>query len=218
MVRRPRIGGRAKPKGYPIGPGRMEQVLREATAFFGGRSDVHKAARGIARRLGDLEIDYAIAGALAVNAHGEPRMTADVDVLVTPEGLARFKDACLGRGYVEKFPGSRGVRDTVNQVSVDFLLTGGYPGDGKPKPIRFPDPSKAGIETEDYRVLSLPTLIELKLASGMTGPNRLQDLADVIALIRAKKLPESYAGELHPYVRPKYRELWRPAQQPKEPE
>ncbi len=218
MVRRVKRAGRAKSAPYGLAPGRMEQVLREATAFFGGRSDVHKAARGIARRLGDLGIDYAIAGALAVNAHGEPRMTSDVDVLVTPEGLARFKDACLGRGYVEKFPGSRGVRDTENEVSVDFLLTGGYPGDGKPKPIRFPDPSKAGIETEEYRVLSLPTLIELKIASGMTAPHRHLDLGDVVALIRAKRLPRSFGAKLHSFVREKYRELWQQAREPKEPE
>jgi hypothetical protein len=194
----------------------MEQVLREASAFFGGRSDVHKAARKIARTLEGLGVDYAIAGALAVNAHGEPRMTSDVDVLVTPEGLARFKEACLGRGYVEKFAGSRGVRDTENKVGVDFLLTGGYPGDGNRKPIRFPDPSEAGTGADDYRVLSLPTLIELKLASGMTAPHRYLDLGDVVALIRARKLPVSFGAKLHPFVRRKYRELWQQAKAPKE--
>src|SRR5213593_4315584 len=115
MVRPGKAASRARGRPYPRRPGRMEQVLREATAFFGGRSDVHKAARKIARTLEGLGIDYAIVGALAVNAHGEPRMTSDVDVLVTPEGLARFKDACLCRGYVEKFGGSRGVRDTENR-------------------------------------------------------------------------------------------------------
>ena len=218
MVRRVKRAGRAKPAPYGLAPGRMEQVLREADAFFNGRSGVHRTAEKISRTLEGLGIDYAIAGALAVNAHGEPRMTADVGVLVTPEGLARFKDACLGRGYVEKFPGSRRVRDTENEVSVDFLLTGSYPGDGKPKPIPFPDPSKAGIETEEYRVLSLPTLIELKIASGMTATHRYLDLGDVIALIRAKRLPKSFGAKLHSFVREKYRELWRHAQAPKEPQ
>ncbi|MGH7150144.1 MAG: hypothetical protein ACREIU_05585 [Planctomycetota bacterium] len=218
MVRPAKPGKRARPRAYPIQPGRMDQVLREADAFFGGRSRVHRAAAKISKTLEGLGIDFAICGALAVNAYGEPRMTSDVDVLVTPDGLARFKAACLGRGYVEKFAGSRGVRDTENKVAVDFLLTGGLPGDGKPKPIRFPDPAKVGVEAGPYRVLALPTLVELKLASGMTAPQRLQDLADVIALIRAKKLPESYADELHPYVRSKYHELWRSAQAPKEME
>ena len=34
-----------------------------------------------------------------------------------------------------------------------------------------------------YEQLSLPKLIELKLASGMTAPGRLKDLADVQELI-----------------------------------
>jgi len=195
----------------------MEEVLREAEAFFGGRSNVHKAAEKIARTLDGLGVDYAIAGALAVNYHIRPRMTEDVDVLLTPEGLARFKDACLGRGYVEKFSGSRGVRDTENKVAIDFLLAGEYPGDGKAKPLRFPDPSTAGVEGDEYRVLSLRTLIELKIASGMTAPRRLRDLADVMDIIYAKVLPLSFADELDPYVRGKYRQLWRTAQEPPKP-
>jgi hypothetical protein len=58
----------------------------------------------------------------------------------------------------------------------------------------------------------LPRLIELKLASGMTAPHRLKDLADVVELVRAVHLPEELAGELDPYVREKYLELWRAAQ------
>ena len=58
----------------------------------------------------------------------------------------------------------------------------------------------------------MPALIELKLASGMTAPHRLKDLADVLELIRALALAESLAGELNPYVREKYLELWRAAQ------
>ncbi len=216
MVRPTKAGKQARARSYALNPGRMDQVLREADAFFDGRSGVHRTAEKISRTLEGLGIDYTIAGALAVNAYGEPRMTADVNVLVTPEGLARFKDACLGRGYVERIAGSRGVRDTENEVGVDFLLTGGYPGDGKPKAIRFPDPAKVGVVSGPYRVLALPTLIELKLASGMTAPHRLQDLADVIALIRAAKLPESFDAKLHPFVREKYRELWQQAKAPKE--
>lgn len=186
----------------------MNEVLREAEAFFGGHSRVHRAAEKIARSLDGLGIDYAIARGLAVNFHGRSRMTEDVDVLLTAESLRKFKEACLGRGYLEKFPGSRGVRDTENRVPIDFLLAGGYPGDGKPKPIRFPDPATAGIESDRYRVLSLPILIELKLASGMTAPGRPYDLGDVMELIRVRKLPESFGDSLHPYVRAKYRELW----------
>ena len=65
---------------------------------------------------------------------------------------------------------------------------------------------------ERFALLPLPTLVELKLASGMTAPHRLRDLADVIELIRVNALQEDLAESLDPYVQEKYRELWRAAQ------
>jgi hypothetical protein len=97
-------------------------------------------------------------------------------------------------------------------VSIDVLIAGDYPGDGQPKPVAFPHPSDAAIEGERFRVLALPRLTELKLASGMTAAHRLKDLADVLELIRATRLPAELAADRHPYVRDKYLELWRAAQ------
>ena len=57
-------------------------------------------------------------------------------VLLRPNDLLVFKKAWLGRGWVEKFAGSRGIRDAVDQVNIDVLLAGDFPGDGLPKPIR----------------------------------------------------------------------------------
>jgi hypothetical protein len=55
----------------------------------------------------------------------------------------------------------------------------------------------------------LTSLIELKLASGMTGGvARMKDLADVVSLIQSLDLPLDLSQELDPYVRPKYEELW----------
>jgi hypothetical protein len=199
-----------------IGPGsveqRFERALENAERFFMGTGQVHQAALAIARRLDAANIPYAIAGAMALGAHGYERVTADVDVLLTREGLVRFKQACLGRGYVDKFPGSKGVRDTENGVVIDVLIAGDFPGDGLPKPVAFPDPALVAVDGERFRILSLPTLIELKLASGMTAPHRLKDLADVLELVRAAKLPAELAASLDPYVRDKYLELWRAAQ------
>ena len=61
-------------------------------------------------------------------------------------------------------------------------------------------------------LLLLAKLVELKLASGMTAPHRLRDLADALELIRAARLPASFAQELDPYVRDRYAELWRAGQ------
>jgi hypothetical protein len=75
-------------------------------------------------------------------------------------------------------------------VSVDFLIAGEFPGDGRPKPVSFPNPGSVARSETSVRVLDLRTLIELKLASGMSSPDRLQDLADVLSLIRANRLPD----------------------------
>jgi hypothetical protein len=173
---------------------------------------VHRAMSELARRLDDAGIPYAIAGAMALNAHGYERVTTDVDILLTSEGLTQFKAQNLGRGYVELFEGSKGVRDTENDVPIDILVAGEFPGDGKPKPIAFPDPAALPSVGERFRIVPLTTLLELKLASGMTAPHRLKDLADVLETIRILRLPETLAETLHPYVRDKFIELWRAAQ------
>jgi hypothetical protein len=191
----------------------IEEVLRRTGEYFMGLSPVHRAAERISRALADMNIPFAIVGALAANAHGHVRTTADVDILLTPDGLKAFKERWLGLGWVEAFSGSKGLRDAENNVKIDVLLAGDYPGDGKPKPVVFPDPSKsAELSASGLPVLRLPLLLELKLASGMTAPARLQDLADVLALIRVNKLPRDYSMKLNEYVRAKFDELWQLAQ------
>lgn len=188
----------------------LDEVFDRVGAFFMNKSPQHEAARRITRTLDEMGIPYAIAGAMAVNAHGHRRTTEDVDLLMTREGLAAFKARWLGLGWVNLFAGSKSVRDTEANVKIDVLITGEFPGDGKPKPIAFPDPGVAEPNPAGYPVLPLPTLIELKLASAMTAPHRPRDYDDVIQLIRANKLPEDFAVD--PYVADKYREMWANAQ------
>lgn len=173
-----------------------------------GSADVNLAARALARRLDEAGIPYAIAGALALNAHGYRRFTEDVDVLLTERGLADFKARWLGRGYVERVAGGRGMRDTEHNVRIDVIVTGDFPGDGKPKPIAFPDPSVA-LHGAEFNVLPIPTLVALKLASGMTALHRAKDIGDVVELIRSAHLPRTLGAELDPSVRDKYFELWQ---------
>jgi hypothetical protein len=59
-------------------------------------------------------------------------------------------------------------------------------------------------------------LIELKLASGMTGLGRRKDLADVQELIRALDLDASVASRLDPSVRGVYLELYDELRQARE--
>jgi hypothetical protein len=177
------------------------------------KSPIHEAMRLLNRTFSDMNISFAIASAMAANAHGHRRTTADVDILIRSEDLQRFKDVHIGRGWVNKFEGSKNFRDAVNGVDIDALITGQFPGDGKPKSIAFPDPKDvAEIHEDGIPYISLPTLLNLKIASGMTAAHRLQDLADAIQLIKAKRLPIEFASDLDPFVQAKFHELWHAAQ------
>jgi hypothetical protein len=194
----------------------LDAALERLGAYFTNESPIQKAAHAVARELDALGIDYAISGALALAAHGLVRATEDVDILIERDGLRRFKEAWLGKGYVNLRPGGKAVRDTVHGVRIDFLIQGEFPGDGAPKPVAFPEPRQASIESGRLRVLALPRLLELKLASGMTAPHRLQDLADVQRMIAIRALPLEFVEQLDPYVKAKYEELWHSAQHPPE--
>jgi hypothetical protein len=176
--------------------------------FFMGTDPVHATLLNITKKLEELGLDYAVSGALALGAHGYVRATVDVDLLVTREGHRILRERLDGSGYVPPFAGSRNLRDAQTGVRIEFLITGEFPGDGKPKPVSFPDPADACMEIDGIDYLRLEMLIELKLASGMTNPNRLKDLADVQELIRALRPPRALSERLSPYVRDKFLELW----------
>jgi len=148
-----------------------------AERFFMGESEVQKALQKVCAALDADGIPYAVAGAMALNAHGYRRVTTDVDRLLTRAGLDAFKARHLGRGWVERFPGSKRMRDTEHNVKIDIVLAGDYPGDGLPKPVAFPDPAVAE-RAGAVAVLPVKHLVELKLASGLSnrrpheGPRR----------------------------------------------
>ncbi len=183
-------------------------ALSEGSRHFDEKSAVFDALRKIAKRLGDLGIPYVIVGGMALFRHGLRRFTEDVDVLVTPEDLKKIHENLEGPGFRPPFARSKHLRDSELGVKIEFLTTGDYPGDGKEKPVAFPDPRAVGFEDDGIFYLQLPTLIELKLASGMTNLGRLKDLADVLELIKLLNLPADYGDQLNPFVREKFVELW----------
>ncbi len=188
--------------------------FKEGSMHFEKESSVHKAMERITKRLDQLGIHYAIVGGMALFFHGVRRFTEDVDILVTREGLEEIHRRLEGLGYLPPFKGSKHLRDTDGGVRIEFLIAGDFPGDGLPKPIAFPDPSSAAVEIEGMRFISLPHLIELKLASGMTNLKRGQDLVDVQRTIETLGLSEDFASQLHPFVQEKYREVWEIATMP----
>jgi hypothetical protein len=187
----------------------FDATVREAGDFFVKRGPLHETLRRLAARLDAEGIPYALIGGMALGGHGYVRMTEDVHVLMTAEGLVRFTERCVGRGWVAAHPGAaRMFRDATSGVRIKVLVSGDFPGDGRPKPVCFPDPAEA-VERDGLRLLPLPRLVELKLASGSSAPHRLRDLADVQELIKVRGLDEAFGTQLDPSVRSVYLELWR---------
>lgn len=190
-------------------------LLREASAFFAGSGTLHQSLHRLLERLAAEGIDYALLGGLALGEHGYPRLTQDIDLLLSRAGLARFQERLVGRGYRPIFEGAQKTfRDSETGVRIEIITAGEYPGDGRPKSVVFPDPAEPGVavDIEGLRVIALEKLIELKLASGQSAPHRRRDLADVQDLIRARDLPADLAERLDASVRDLYRQLWAEAQ------
>jgi hypothetical protein len=191
-----------------------DRMLREASAYFAGEGRLHGALRRLTKRLDAEGIPYALLGGLALAEHGYPRLTEDIDLLLTPSGLGRFRQRLVGRGYRPAFSrAEKTFRDIETGVRIEIVTTGEYPGDGLPKPVAFPDPTTPGttVEIEGICVVTLEKLLELKLASGMSASHRLRDLADVQDLIVRLRLPLTLADQLDPSVQETYQDLWEKA-------
>jgi hypothetical protein len=188
----------------------IHEVYAEGLRYFMGEGTLQGALARVSADLKERGIDYMVIGAVALMAHGYLRFTEDIDLVLTKEGLEAFHRELIGLGYAPAFPGARKrLRSTRDGVPIEVIVAGEYPGDGKPKPVSFPVPSDASVEIDGVRIVTLEKLIELKLASGMTAPDRLKDLADVQELIKVRGLAADFAKQLNPYVREKFLELWR---------
>ncbi len=199
----------------------MPWIIRDAP-FDGTLKEAERRSEAVAEtltrvtdRLKEEGIDYAIIGGMALVAHGYVRFTNDVNLLTTREGLNLIHERLVGRGYRPAFEGARKkLRDTQTGIDVEFITSGEFPGDGKPKSVVFPVPHDASIDRDGRRVITLPKLIELKLASGLSAEHRrLRDLADVQDLIIALKLPRGLGEQIDPSVRDEFYRMWDAAQE-----
>ena len=193
----------------------VSEMYQEGIRYFMGEGSLNSTLKQLARDLERHKIDYAVMGAVALLAHGYPRFTEDIDLVVTAEGLEKFHKELLGiggwgmSGYLRKPPASdKSFRSVPLGVSIKVTLNEEYPGDGKPKPVRLPNPRTEFVDIDGVHFVSLEKLIELKLTSGMTAGDRLKDLADVQELIKTRALSSEFASRLNAYVRAKFLELY----------
>lgn len=187
-------------------------AYEEGIAFFRGKGAMNKTLRRLAADLDSHGISYSVIGGVALNQHGYKRFTEDIGILLSREGLEAFRRDLVGRGYRPAYrPAFTGAtkkfRSTRENVPVEIITSGEYPGDGKPKPVRYHEPGEHQLTIDGIKTVSLEKLVEIKLACGLSAPDRLRDLADVQELIRVKKLSAAFAARLDGSVRPKFWEL-----------
>src|SRR5205823_14989210 len=119
---------------------------------FEGRDKIHDTMNRLVAALEAEGISYAIMGGMAVNVHGHERMTKDIDVLLTQEGFEAFRAKFVGTLFEPVARRPRRLSDRKNGVNLDILVTGRFPGSGKPGPVAFPDPQAIADVLDHKRV------------------------------------------------------------------
>ena len=174
-------------------------ILRENT----GTSGLVETARAAVAVLADHDIPHLIVGGLAVQEHGYPRVTIDVDIVVPDviEAVEWLTASLTGPFYRVPEHIDR-VEDRRNGVLIDVLPAGRVLKAGCKVP--FPNPTKV---TEEFQIVSLEELISLKLDSWAGSPvRRHKDKTDVIELIKYRNLPRNLA--VSDVVRKLYTDTW----------
>ena len=143
-----------------------------------------RVVAAVDRVLAAIDAPAVLGGGWAVWRHGfVGRVTQDMDIVVAADMLADFLKAATVAGF-ETYETSTGRwpkllhRDTG--IEVDLLPEGERPGTAsRPAPTTIRHPTQLGASGSTLRYVSLPALVELKLAAG-----RARDEADVVELIR----------------------------------
>ena len=164
-----------------------------------GSTNIEKTLLKALKVLTLFNIPHYVCGGFAVQEHGYPRLTVDVDLIVPDVDFAREK---LSMNGFKSKPGSKmTVTDRETNVDVD-LLPGGARLD--PGPLTLPVPADV---SDKPQILTLEKLISSKLSTYMgRGIERAQDYADVVKLIQANRLPREY--DVAPKVRDLYGDIW----------
>lgn len=156
--------------------------------------------------LAAAKVPHAVIGGIAVCLHGYQRNTVDLDLLVRKDDTEQIRSSLTAASFIWN-------EEKVEFTSplgtpVQFLLAGDRAGKGSE--VLFPDPGDEKIikTMEGLPVLSLPRLIESKIACGEGNLRRThKDFADVVELILVNDLHSSFARYIHKSLRATFREL-----------
>jgi hypothetical protein len=179
--------------------------LRESS----GSTNIERTLLKALKVLKLFHIPHYVCGGFAVQEHGYPRFTVDVDIIVPDVELAMEK---LSMNGFKANPGSKmTVTDRETKVEVD-LRPGGRKVD--PEPLTLPMPTHLSDEPQ---MLTIEKLISSKLSSFIRrGIQRTRDYADVVELIQPNHLLREYGVD--PKVQYLYHKMWDELHEPKKAE
>lgn len=144
----------------------------------------------LARRVSEAT-GAPVVGGIAVFLHGYRRTTEDIDLFA--ENARAVADALARMGAVWDEESREFVLEGVSIHLVTEDETGG--------------PPRETVTMENVCVVGLADLIRFKLKSGLGRPDRAQDIADVLALIRVVPLDKRFAARLPVAMRAGFKKL-----------
>lgn len=181
--------GRSPHLSYARIPRRQVNLMDLKDTFRFVSPSIREAALKTSAQLHHLGIRHALAGGLAVGAHGYVRATTDVDFLVGEEAFDH-------QGLLVAF--KAGVPIEVGGIRIDYLSPAAL-GPQMEEVLNHPPVS------EGLAVVPIEALIYMKLVA-----RRRRDLVDVIELVRAGADVAGVRGYLDQYASdllPQFEEL-----------
>ncbi len=194
----------------------MSTAFQERAAFLRESSGSTNIQTTLLRALKVLKlfgIPHYVCGGYAVQEHGYPRFTVDVNIIVPDVDVAREKLSLNGfrtnpgstmtvtDRETKKRTGRRVRRARAEEVEVN-LLPGGRKVDSGPLTLPMP-----ATISDEPQLLTLPALISAKLSTWLArGIVRLRDQSDVVELIQAHRLPRDFP--VAPEVNTEHRRIW----------
>jgi len=170
-----------------------------------------RVVKALDQVLAATNCESVVGGGWAVWRHGYiGRVTQDVDIALANDRIDDFLRAASVNGF-EVLTQPEGCWPKLSHretgIEIDVLPEGGRPGTAsRPAPTTIPHPKSMGAVRGTLRYISLPSLIELKLAAG-----RLRDEADVMELAgeNRDRLDDvrSHLAEVHPQYASRFEEL-----------
>jgi hypothetical protein len=153
--------------------------------------EIIRAAKLASQKLLEADIPHALAGGLAVGAHGYPRTTDDVDFLVGDEAFEKHEG-----GFVTlKLP-----LIAIGNVRVDFVSI----AESKAEQRQLRPAVEEPHFSNGVPIVSLPVLVYMKLKAG-----RQKDTADLVELLKRGRVDLEEMGRYLEEYAPEQLRRWQ---------